>query len=145
VVKLELSGDSIAMVTGFNFRVTFFPWRWGGYSTQAWMPIYVSILHIPQMIWVWRATVEWYWQEKTEELEEKPVPVPLCPPRIPHGLTRVRIRASAVRGRRLMTWAMARPSSNVTRIIDDQSVCCLNALLGIETSDIRTRFKSEIK
>jgi hypothetical protein len=27
---------------------------------------------------------------------EKPVPVPLCPPQITHGLTRDRIRASAV-------------------------------------------------
>jgi hypothetical protein len=32
---------------------------------------------------------------KTEELGEKPVPVPLCPPQIPHGLTRDRTRASA--------------------------------------------------
>jgi hypothetical protein len=32
----------------------------GGSSTQAWMPTYVSILRIPQMIWVWRETVEWY-------------------------------------------------------------------------------------
>jgi hypothetical protein len=67
---------------------------------------YVSILRTPQMIWVWRATVEWYWQGKPEELGEKPVPVPLCPPQIPHGLTRERTRASAVRGRRLTTWAM---------------------------------------
>jgi hypothetical protein len=41
----------------------------------------VSILCIRQMIWVWRAKVEWYWQEKIEELGEKPVQVPLCPPR----------------------------------------------------------------
>jgi hypothetical protein len=88
---------------------SFFSWRWCGSSTQAWMPTYVSILRIPQMIWVWSATVEWYWQGKTEELGEKPVPVPLCPPQIPHGLTRARSRASAVRGRRLTTWAMARP------------------------------------
>jgi hypothetical protein len=40
---------------------------------------------------------------KTEELGEKPVPVPLCPPQIPHGLTRARTRDSAVRGRRLTT------------------------------------------
>jgi hypothetical protein len=73
---------------------TFFPWRWGGSSTQPWMPAYVSILRIPQMIWVWRATVEWYWQGKTKELGEKPVPVPLCPPQIPHGLTQARTRAS---------------------------------------------------
>jgi hypothetical protein len=54
-----------------------------------------------------RATMEWYWQGKTEELGEKPVPVPLCPPQIPHGLTQARTRASAVRCQRLTTWAMA--------------------------------------
>ena len=36
------------------------------------------------------APVEWNWQGKTEVLGEKPVPVPLCPPQIPHGLTRDR-------------------------------------------------------
>jgi hypothetical protein len=50
-----------------------------------------------------------YWQSKTEELGEKPVPVPLFPPQIPHGLTQARTRVSAVRGRRLTTWALARP------------------------------------
>jgi hypothetical protein len=34
------------------------------------------------------APVEWNWQGKTEVLGEKPVPVPRCPPQIPHGLTR---------------------------------------------------------
>jgi hypothetical protein len=78
-------------------------------QTQTWMPTYVSILRIPQMIWVWRAPVEWYWQGKAEQLGEKPVPVPLCPPQIPHGLTLAWTRASAVRGWWLTTWAMARP------------------------------------
>jgi hypothetical protein len=55
------------------------------------------------------APVEWNWQGKTEVLGEKPVSVPLCPPQIPHGLTRDRTRASAVGGRRLTAWAMARP------------------------------------
>jgi hypothetical protein len=50
------------------------------------------------------------WQGKIEELGEKPVPVPLCPPQIPHGLPRARTPASAVRGRRLTTWDRARPS-----------------------------------
>jgi hypothetical protein len=90
-------------------RGIFFPLKVGWVYTQTWMPTYVSLLRIPQMIWVWRATVEWYWQGKTEELGEKPVPVPFCPQHIPHGLTRVRTRASLVTGRRLMTWAMARP------------------------------------
>jgi hypothetical protein len=31
-------------------------------------------------IWVWRTTVEWNWQGKTEELWEKSARVPLCPP-----------------------------------------------------------------
>jgi hypothetical protein len=43
---------------------------------------------------------------------EKPVPVPLCPSQIPHGLTRDRTRASAVGGRRLTASAMARPISD---------------------------------
>jgi hypothetical protein len=30
---------------------------------------------------------------KTEGLGENPAPVPLCPPQIPHGLNRERIRA----------------------------------------------------
>jgi hypothetical protein len=38
------------------------------------------------------APVEWNWQGTTEVLGEKPVPVPLCPPQIPHGLTRDRTR-----------------------------------------------------
>jgi hypothetical protein len=55
------------------------------------------------------APVEWNWQGKTEILGEKPVPMPLCPPQIPHGLTRDRTRARAVRGRRLTAWTMVRP------------------------------------
>jgi hypothetical protein len=78
------------------------------------------------MIWVWRTTVEWYWQGKTEELWEKPVPVPLCPPKIPHGLTRARNRASAVRGRRL-TWAMARPNYPLTRFLFGSTTLFPNA------------------
>jgi hypothetical protein len=102
----------------------FFTWRWGGSSIQAWMPTYVSILRIPQLIWVWRATVEWYWQGNTEELGEKPVPVPFCPPQTPHGLT---WREPAVRGRRLTTLAMARPYVCVYRATECcfQSTVCL--------------------
>jgi hypothetical protein len=67
-------------------------------------------VHPPHDTWVWTATVEWYWQGKPEHLGNKPAPVPFCPPQIPHGLTRARTRASAVRDRRLTAWAMARPS-----------------------------------
>jgi hypothetical protein len=52
--------------------------------------------HPPADNWVWTATVEWYWQVKTEELGEKPVPVPTGQPQTPHGLAGTRTRASAV-------------------------------------------------
>jgi len=35
----------------------------------------------------YEALVEWYWQGNTGVLEEKPIPVLLCPPQIPHGLS----------------------------------------------------------
>jgi hypothetical protein len=38
---------------------------------------------------------------KTEELGEKPVPVPLCPPQIPNGLIQAWTRVCMVRGWRL--------------------------------------------
>jgi hypothetical protein len=47
--------------------------------------------------------------EENRRTRRKAYPSPLCPWQIPHGLTRARTRASAVRGRRLSTWAMTRP------------------------------------
>jgi hypothetical protein len=52
---------------------------------------------------------------KSRRSPRKPVPVPLCPPQIPHGLIRAWTRASAVRGRRLAAWAMARPVYTLVR------------------------------
>jgi hypothetical protein len=60
------------------------------------------------------APVECKLQSKTDVLGEKPVPLPLCPTQIPHGPTRDR---TAVRGRRLTACAMARPSSELRRIL----------------------------
>jgi hypothetical protein len=42
-------------------------------------------------------------------IRRKPVPVPFCPPNIPHDLTWARTRAPAVGSRRLTAWAMAWP------------------------------------
>jgi hypothetical protein len=33
-----------------------------------------------------RTLIEWYWQEKMKAVWVKPVPVPLCPPQVPHKL-----------------------------------------------------------
>jgi hypothetical protein len=49
---------------------------------------------------------------------ENPDPVPLYSSQIPHGLTRTRIRASAVRGRRLTAWAMTRPSLHLPSFVE---------------------------
>jgi hypothetical protein len=95
-------------LTGAQTCVMYFFPEGGVGQTQAWMPTYVSILRIPQMSLESDGGMI-YWQGKTEELGDKPVPVPLCSPQIPHGLTRAWTRASAVRGRRLTTWAMAWP------------------------------------
>jgi hypothetical protein len=62
---------------------------------------------------------------RNRQLGENPVPVPLCPPQIPHGLTRDRTRASAVRGRRLTAWAMAWPLIVLTQFIAFINVCTL--------------------
>jgi hypothetical protein len=110
------------------------------------------------MIWVWRATAKWYWQGKTEELGEKPVPVPLYPPQIPHGLTRARTLSSAVRGRRLATWAMARPLLQLAAIcplqlrhflmrsdVNQQAADCRNLQLSCcRREKLRTSLRCDI-
>jgi hypothetical protein len=60
---------------------------------------------------LWTAMVEWYWQGKTKELRGNPVPIPLCPPQIQHGLTQARTWACALRRQRLIAWAVAGSSS----------------------------------
>jgi hypothetical protein len=63
-------------------------------ATQSWRLVFVFPSN--------GAPLKWKWQGKT------------CPPQIPHGLTRDRTRAYAVRGRWLTAWAMARPMKQVT-------------------------------
>jgi hypothetical protein len=61
---------SCACETSLPFESTFPP-EGGVGQTQAWMPTYVTILHIPQMIWVWRATVKWYVNREIPKNSEK--------------------------------------------------------------------------
>jgi hypothetical protein len=44
----------------------------------------------------------------------KPAPLSLCPPEIPHDLTRARTPAAAVGSDNLTAWAMARPTVPLT-------------------------------
>jgi hypothetical protein len=57
-----------------------------------------------------------YWRENPKNSGKKPVPVPLCPPQIPHGLTRAWTPASAVRGRRLTTWDLSHGAAILLQI-----------------------------
>jgi hypothetical protein len=68
-----------------------------------------AIVHPLDDIWAWKATVEWHWQGKAEELGEKPVPLSLCPPQILHVLTYLQTWNLAVRDQWLTTWTMAQP------------------------------------
>jgi hypothetical protein len=45
--------------------------------------------------------------KKNRSTRRKPAPVPLCPPQMPHDLT----RAAAVGSRRLTAWAMSWPET----------------------------------
>jgi hypothetical protein len=68
---------------------------WGETMSELWPPVDVSVWNPSRMILT----------GKTEELRERPVPVPLCPPQIPHELS----RATRVRGRWLTACTMALP------------------------------------
>jgi hypothetical protein len=46
----------------------------GVVQTQKRIPTYVSMLRIPQMIWVWRATVEWYIDRENRRTRIKTCP-----------------------------------------------------------------------
>jgi hypothetical protein len=61
-------------------------------------PPTLLLLFIPQVIYEYGEPPWWNDIDRgTEELGEKPVPVPLCPPQFAHGLTRERKLASTVK------------------------------------------------
>jgi hypothetical protein len=63
------------------------------------------IVRPPDGIWVWSYRGIILTGENRRTLRKKPVPVPLCPPQIPHGLIRTRTRASAVQcPYKLVSW-----------------------------------------
>jgi hypothetical protein len=83
------------------------------------------------------ALVGWNWQGKTEVLGEKPVPVPLCPPQIPHRLTRDQTLASALGGQRLTAWAMAQPCRSL--LLPNRNLILERGLLCFLMSKIQSR------
>jgi hypothetical protein len=53
--------------------------------------------------------VQWEFSGKIWRTRRKPAPVPHCPPQIPYELTWNGSQAAAVRSRRQIAWALARP------------------------------------
>jgi hypothetical protein len=78
----------------------------------------------------------------------EPVPVPLCPPQIPHELTWDRTRASAVRGRRLTAWAMARPTltllHSATEVLSSVSITAILTSRALESTHAATCFVCQL-
>jgi hypothetical protein len=62
------------------------------------------------MVAIVEKSVEWMSGRGIRNTGTEPVPVPLCPPQIPHEFTWDWTRAIAVESRRLTTWAKAQPS-----------------------------------
>jgi hypothetical protein len=54
------------------------------------------------------ALVGWHWEGETEVLRKMPIPVPLCPPYIPHELAWDQTRASAVTRQQQTAWTTTR-------------------------------------
>jgi hypothetical protein len=69
------------------------------------------IVHTPDDIWIWSATVEWYWQGENRRAQIKTYPSAILSTR---NSTWARTRASSGRGRLLTTWAMVMPSTQAT-------------------------------
>jgi hypothetical protein len=71
------------------------------------------------------ALVEWLWQGKAKLLGDRPDPVPLCLPQIPHVLALYRTRASAVRGQQL-TNRLSSGMATTVKVIPYWN-CCIGA------------------
>jgi hypothetical protein len=72
-------------------------------------------------IWVWKATVEWYWQGEQKK-SEKIYPSATLSTTNPTWTDPGRTRASEMRGQRLTAWAMARFTWNALYFQKETSV-----------------------
>jgi hypothetical protein len=104
-----------------------------------------SIVHPPDDIWVWRATVEWYWQEKTEELRENPVPVSLCPSQIQNGLTGSLTRVSKMRGLRPTAVPWLPPAVKEWKVKIYKTIILPAVLCGCETWSVTLKDEHRLR
>jgi hypothetical protein len=60
---------------------------------------------LASMVDEWNMSMDhWYWQWKTQVLGKKPLPVPLCLPKIPYGLACYQTSTSKMRGQEATAW-----------------------------------------
>ena len=92
--ELYLEGSQASIVCPlYDNKVQMKEWIWGNggmiLTGETWSTGRETLYSVGGR-WMngYGALVEWYWQGKTEVLGEKPVPRPLYPPQISHGLTK---------------------------------------------------------
>jgi hypothetical protein len=90
----------------------------------------------PDDRWCWLWSNQWNsnWQGR------KPVPAPLCPPKIPHDLTRARTRAAVVGSQRLTAWAYDTASLQTLSTFCTVSVCNVHIRVFSITVKLRHDF-----
>jgi hypothetical protein len=89
-------------------------------------------------------SVEWKLAREIEVHGENLPPVPLCPPRILHDVTRARSRAAAVGGRRLTAWDTALPLFFLTSYKLNATCSTKLGMAEPEVSCCRHRFRPDL-
>jgi hypothetical protein len=107
-MEVQSSNFSITTKSSFFFKFLGVRWDWVHLARQ---PL-TGLLYQPRMIDDECGAVGGMRIDRgNQSTGRKPAPVPLCPPQIPHDLTRARTRATAVGSRRLTDWAMVRSTT----------------------------------
>ena len=94
------------------------------------------------------AIVEWHWQGKLKYSRKKPVPVPLCAPKIPLGMIWVRICVCAVTGSQITIWTIAWPHSEShvmhTFVVKKYLVMCMCIHIHIYIFSYHTKIYNQL-
>jgi hypothetical protein len=76
-----------------------------------------GLLYLPEWLWGWRI----WWKKigrRNRSTRRKSAPAPLRSPQIPLDQTRVQTQDAAVGSQQLAAWAMAQPSSSITKVLN---------------------------
>jgi hypothetical protein len=93
------------------------------YFSELWPP--TGLLFFPSVhMWVWKATVEWYWQRKPKNLE-KISPSATLSDTSAICFERGTNPGSVVTGRRLTAWDIARPENVIVTKQASWEICLL--------------------